>query len=175
MNSAAKGAANRPSSPSPSVITDFAPVRPRGGRRRLRRALRRRRRALVSSLVVTAAVLAAAPLTDAIRPERGERSATAGAREGPRDAALVSAPVRIADPGAVRLLRRGDVVDVLAVAPPRGPARVVARRARVTGVPAEGRTGAGGGGALLVLAVTPGTAAELAGAAAGGELAVARW
>jgi hypothetical protein len=87
---------------------------------------------------------------------------------------LVSAPVRIADPAAVRLLRRGDVVDVLATAPRRGPARVVARRARVAGVPAEGSAGAGGG-ALLVLAVTRGTAAELAGAAAEGELAVARW
>jgi hypothetical protein len=87
----------------------------------------------------------------------------------------VLAPVRIADVAAARLLEPGDVVDVLAVPAGRvrggreaARVRVVARRARVAEVPA----GAAAGGALLVLAVRPGTAAELAGAGAAGDLAV---
>ncbi|WP_241562350.1 RcpC/CpaB family pilus assembly protein [Streptomyces hoynatensis] len=178
----------------------FAPVRPRGGRHRLRRAVYRRRRALAAALAVTAAVFAA--MVAATDP-RGASPPVAAARGGPPGAAsggagaagpparLVSAPVRIADAAAVRLLRPGDRVDVLA-APvasggfgaerPDGPARVVARRARVAEVP-ESAAGppsavapAGPGeGALLVLSVPPETAAALAGAAAGADLAVARW
>jgi hypothetical protein len=52
----------------------------------------------------------------------------------------VTAPVRIADAAAVRLLRPGDRVDVIA-ADGRGAGRVVAAGARVTGVPERYGTG----------------------------------
>lgn len=93
---------------------------------------------------------------------------------------LVAAPVRIADPGAVRLLRAGDLVDVLAAqqqrdgAPVARPARVVAAAVRVVAIPAtdpEERVGLGEG-ALVVLATTPPTAAALASAAVSGPLSV---
>ncbi|WP_255308158.1 RcpC/CpaB family pilus assembly protein [Streptomyces marincola] len=165
-------------------------MRPRGGRWRLRRAARRHRRRL-------AAVLALASAAVAFAVPRGERTdlstpAAAAAREGPsapaRDEARVLAPVRIADAEAVRLLRPGDRVDVLAAtaASTAGtsgaearPARVVARRARVADVPeqppAEDVARTSAHGALLVLSVPPGTAAALAGAAATADLAVTRW
>jgi hypothetical protein len=111
---------------------------------------------------------------------------------------LVRAPVRIADAAAVRLLRPGDRVDVLAAS------RVVARDAVVVGVPAfseAGRRAAGSGGtqsrsvgagagmppaddpglslgatsaagALVVLRVSRGVAAALSGAAADSPLGV---
>jgi pilus assembly protein CpaB len=94
----------------------------------------------------------------------------------------VAAPVRIADPAAVDLLRAGDVIDVLAAdagpdgaRPQRAPrAQVVARGVRVLTVPQPGEDaqrgfacGAGGGGA-------PPTqlAAELASAAAVSRLSL---
>ncbi|MFI0895927.1 hypothetical protein [Streptomyces sp. NPDC020983] len=94
------------------------------------------------------------------------------------------APVRIADAGAVRLLRPGDLVDVLAAG------RVVASGVSVVAIPeeaggtpveapldtAEGEAppaeGAGTGGALVVLSVSRGVAAALSGAAASNPLAV---
>lgn len=95
---------------------------------------------------------------------------------------MVSAPVRIADPETVRLLRPGDRVDVIAVGDAGGNARVVARGVRVARVPhaaagpgghAAGGTGAAGAGALVVLAVERSTATALLGAGASGRLAVA--
>ncbi|MFD7511909.1 hypothetical protein ACFV5N_21605, partial [Streptomyces sp. NPDC059853] len=103
--------------------------------------------------------------------------------EPPPPGELVSAPVRIADAEVVRLLAPGDVVDVLAADPGAAePARVVARRAEVAGIPGrdeapreEAGPFATTDGALLVLTVPRATAAELAGAAAGSLLAVSRW
>ncbi|MDQ0713984.1 hypothetical protein QFZ55_003436 [Streptomyces luteogriseus] len=88
----------------------------------------------------------------------------------------VTAPVRISDAAAVRLLRPGDRVDVIAAeaAVPGGDARVVARGARVTKVP-EPVEGAGESGALVVLSVPRATAARLAGASATKRLAVTLW
>jgi Flp pilus assembly protein CpaB len=89
--------------------------------------------------------------------------------------ATVSVPVRIADAGAVRLLRPGDRVDVISGADGTGPSRVVARSARVDRLPRSvetGPVGAADGGALVVLRVPRGTATALAGAAAAGRLAV---
>ncbi|MEN3540262.1 SAF domain-containing protein [Microbispora sp. ZYX-F-249] len=85
-------------------------------------------------------------------------------------AGLVATPIRIADPDAARLLFPGDVIDVLA-AFEDGPfqARTVAQEVRVIARP-PGRTD---GGALLVLATTPGQAAQLAQAQAQGRLFVA--
>lgn len=84
----------------------------------------------------------------------------------------VSAPVRIADGAAVRLLRPGDRVDVIAAQETGGDgARVVARGARVTKVP-EPLDAAGESGALVVLSVPRATAARLAGASATARLAV---
>jgi Flp pilus assembly protein CpaB len=82
----------------------------------------------------------------------------------------VATPVRIADAGAVRLLRSGDRVDVLAaadapegtVAP--GRARVVAQSVPVLAVPRGTFGAAGDQGALIVLATSRDQAAALAGA-----------
>lgn len=77
---------------------------------------------------------------------------------------LVAVPVRIPDAGSVGLLRVGDRVDV-AAADPRGadPAYVVAPAAPVLALPAADEGGGGGlGGRLVVLAIPPATARELA-------------
>ncbi|MGW7270274.1 hypothetical protein ACWGH5_07140 [Streptomyces sp. NPDC054864] len=156
----------------------FSPVRVRGGRRRLRSLLRHRRRAMAAGLAVTAAALVAAGPRDAerTRPQGNPAAAAVPAREserGDRAAAPVTAPVRIADAETVRLLRRGDRVDV--VASDGSASRVVAAGARVTEVP-EPQEGAAEGapevGALVVLSVPRATAARLAGAGASMRLAV---
>lgn len=87
---------------------------------------------------------------------------------------MVSAPVRIADAAAVRLLRPGDRVDVVA-AERSGPPRVVAVAARVAEVPdPEKGVGTGGdSGALVVLSVPRETARALVGAGTVSRLAVA--
>lgn len=82
------------------------------------------------------------------------------------DTGLVATPVRIADPGAARLLQPGDLVDVLAAAARDvGPAtvNVVAAGARVLAVPDPSSAPSGiDDGALVLLATTPQTAALLA-------------
>jgi hypothetical protein len=99
-----------------------------------------------------------------------------------RPAEIVSAPVRIADAATVRLLQRGDRVDVIAAATsPSQPmgrpqkevaAWVVAAGVRVTEIP-DGQETSTDGGALVVLSVPRATARELAGAAATSQLALA--
>src|SRR5690606_1171995 len=86
---------------------------------------------------------------------------------------LVAAPVRIADPGSVQLLKVGDRVDVLAVptafepasaTTPEAtsdPAFAVAEAAPVIAIPEPDATGSFDG-ALVVLAVSSEVAAELA-------------
>jgi Flp pilus assembly protein CpaB len=84
--------------------------------------------------------------------------------------------VRLADLAVATLLRPGDRVDVLASAPDTGAAGVVAAGALVlsapSGAPTETPLGAPEASGLLVLAVPPGTATTLAGAAATGSLTV---
>lgn len=115
--------------PANREVPPFPPVRVRGGRYRLSpmggRA-RGRRRALAAGLAVTAvALVAAGPrIGDPVRGHPSEGSgAGASARAqsamrapapSARAARKVSAPVRIADAAAVRLLRPGDRVDVIA-------------------------------------------------------------
>lgn len=88
----------------------------------------------------------------------------------------VAAPVRIADPATVRLLRPGDVVDVLAAGAdqPAAAARLVAAAVRVVTVPRTARDAfdAGTGGGLVLLETTPSTAARLAAAAVTERLSV---
>jgi Flp pilus assembly protein CpaB len=87
---------------------------------------------------------------------------------------LVAVPVRVGDPGAVRLLRAGDRVDLLA-ADPRGAtaARVLGRDVPVLAIP---RAGAGSPGlttgALVVLALPDATAASVAQASVASYLSV---
>ncbi|WP_246341872.1 hypothetical protein [Streptomyces physcomitrii] len=88
-------------------------------------------------------------------------------------------PVRLGDPETVRLLRRGDRVDVIA-ADREGEARVLVSGARVWRDPggASGSDAAGAeeaGGALVVLSVPRRTAVRLAGAGTRSELAVTLW
>ncbi|KAF3465909.1 hypothetical protein [Streptomyces sp. Tu 3180] len=167
-------------------VPHFAPVRVRGGLLHPGRLARHRRRAVAAGLAVTAAALVAAGPRDADR-SRGHPGGSASARAAsaalgdrpvrPRRAGeTVTAPVRIADAAAVRLLRPGDRVDVIAAEETvsGGEARVVARGARVTEVP-EPLEGAGDGGALVVLSVPRSTAAGLAGASATARLAVTLW
>ncbi|MET9349066.1 hypothetical protein [Streptomyces termitum] len=153
--------------PAPCGVPPFPPLRVRGTRSRLRRALRRHRHLPVTLLVLAAAALALA---------RSPGPAPAAPAPAPAEAAapvrLVSAPVRIADAEAVRLLRPGDRVDVVAASGDgSGGARVIARSARVARVPAADGDRPDGG-ALVVLAVPRATAAELAGAAVTSPLAV---
>jgi Flp pilus assembly protein CpaB len=86
---------------------------------------------------------------------------------------VVAAPVRVADPGAARLLHAGDRIDVLAVAgggPLEDIAPAYGRRARtvVSSVPviAVPREPPGDHGALVVLATSREQAMALAGAGA---------
>ncbi|WP_410538187.1 RcpC/CpaB family pilus assembly protein [Streptomyces sp. KL2] len=121
----------------------------------------------------------------AARPAAGEAPAgpaPPASPDGGEDGTTVDAPVRIPDAEAVRLLRPGDRVDVLATpaaAPGAGPvdrARTIARNVPVAAVPepASGTEAGSGGreGALVVLSVPRPTAARLAGAAAHSRLAV---
>lgn len=158
----------------------FPPLRVRGGQHALRRAMRRRRRAVAAGLAVTAAALAVSSPQAAERthppaaPAPRERGPAREAREA-REARVVSAPVRIADAETVRLLRPGDLVDVIAAADPPSPsggeARVLATGARVERVPGAGN-GAPEAGALIVLAVPRETARVLVGAGPSSRLAV---
>ncbi|WP_307671420.1 hypothetical protein [Streptomyces sp. V2I9] len=161
-----------------------------GGPDRLRRMLRRQRRAAATGLALAGAALATTGLSGADGEAR--LSATAPPGAGRASVRLVSAPVRVADPETVRLLRPGDRVDVIAVGDAGGEARVVARGARVAKVPASGAgAGAGAGedtvddgvvsgpgagaraGTLVVLSVERSTATALLGAGVSGRLAVA--
>jgi len=93
---------------------------------------------------------------------------------GTLEGGLVATPVRIADAGAVRLLRAGDVVDVLAASTDRSgvaAARAVASDVRVLAVPSPDDS-AFDDGALVVLATTSGTAALLARAGVTSRLSV---
>lgn len=115
-------------------------------------------------------------LTD-VRLVGGAATAAGG---GPTDAAsgLAAAPVRLADAEAARLLRAGDLVDVLG-ATPEGSADVIAEAVRVLSVPRPPEGGGflagdgAAGGALVVLEVDRDTARALAGAAAAGVLSAA--
>ncbi|MEV1022227.1 RcpC/CpaB family pilus assembly protein [Streptomyces sp. NPDC050264] len=162
-------------------------MRVRGPRWRSGRAGRRRRGpAAAAGLVLAAAALAAAvPSSGAGRAHERAQAPPGERARGP--AVLVSAPVRIADAGAVRLLRPGDRVDVVAArADGRPGVRVLASGARVTSVPEEeppsdpaasdlpGDT-VTAGGSLVVLSVGRATAARLAGAGATSRLAVTVW
>jgi Flp pilus assembly protein CpaB len=123
------------------------------------------------------------PVGGAVRP--GEvltdvRLVGGAAGRGPADAAsgLAAAPVRLADAEAARLLRAGDLVDVLG-ATPEGSADVIAEAVRVLSVPRPVEGGGflagdgAAGGALVVVEVDRETARALAGAAAAGVLSAA--
>ncbi|MER8067294.1 hypothetical protein ABTZ59_03120 [Streptomyces sp. NPDC094034] len=178
-----------PSAPEPCGVPPFDPLRVRGSGRRLRRALFRRRRATAAGLAMTAAALATAGAGGSVgaaadadsRAESGAPGAVAAAKPSQASRAqraakmkMVSAPVRIADGATVRLLRRGDRVDVIAAAEGAPEARVVASGARVIEVPRARETvvDTGDGGALIVLSVPRATATELAAAGATSRLAV---
>lgn len=78
---------------------------------------------------------------------------------------LVAVPVRIGDPGAVRLLHVGDRVDLLAADPQGGSsAQVLGRGVPVVSIPRanEDSPGLTNGGALVVVAVPAGTAGAVA-------------
>ncbi|MCO4699074.1 hypothetical protein LRR80_05165 [Streptomyces sp. RO-S4] len=170
--------------PAPCGVPHFAPVRVRGSLALAGRLVRHRRRAVAVGLAVTAAALVAAGPRDTDR-SRGHPPGAPAARapvtsdgdrtaRPPRAGATVTAPVRIADAATVRLLRPGDRVDVIAAGETvsGGAARVVARGAKVTEVPQPVDAD---GGALVVLSVPRGTAADLAGASATARLAVTLW
>ncbi|MFJ9892573.1 hypothetical protein ACIQPR_04495 [Streptomyces sp. NPDC091280] len=163
--------------PATCEVPHFAPVRVRGGWYRLRRLLRHRRRAVAAGLAVTAVALVAAGPRDTAQARHGDRPRGHPVADPVRQqrgaVEWVSAPVRIADAGTVRLLRSGDRVDVIAAQDTAagGDAEVVARGVRVTKVP-EPLDEAAGSGALVVLSVPRATAARLAGASATARLAV---
>ncbi|MFJ5519775.1 RcpC/CpaB family pilus assembly protein [Streptomyces griseoluteus] len=174
--------------PATREVPFFPPLRVRGGGGPAGRLARHRGRAVAAGLAVTAAALVAAG--------PGSPGGGAPAAQGPRGhpvtgpvrshgpGELVRAPVRIADAATVRLLRPGDRVDVVAAeerpAPAgSGPARVLARGARVVRLPEPLERVPGEGsvteGALVVLAVPRATAARLVGANPMARLAVTLW
>ena len=84
----------------------------------------------------------------------------------------VAAPVRVADPGAVALLRVGDLVDVIAADPQgRNDPAVVAAAVPVVALPQTEQAALAAGG-LVVLAVDEATATALAAAAVSAYLSV---
>jgi Flp pilus assembly protein CpaB len=110
-------------------------------------------------------VRAGEPLTDA-------RLVTSSLLDG--YPGLVAVPVRIGDPGAVRLLRVGDRIDVLAADPQaKAPAAVVGRDVPVLAVPSAGdRTPGLTNGALVVLGLPPAAARAVAQASVSSVLSV---
>lgn len=100
----------------------------------------------------TGPVRAGEPMTDA-------RLVTSSLLEG--YPGLVAVPVRIGDAGAVRLLRVGDRVDLLA-ADPQGEqaAQVLGRDVPVLAIPREGEQAPGLTSGALVVVGVPGTAAR---------------
>jgi pilus assembly protein CpaB len=134
----------------PSVVPDGA-LRP--GARVVGRALAgpmRRGEPLTDVRLAGVGLLGADPLTDA-----------------------VAAPVRIADPGAVALVREGDRIDVLATPPDgAGPAVVVADDVLVLATPRDPVDGAAADGALVVVRTTRRGASALARAAVGDRLSL---
>jgi pilus assembly protein CpaB len=126
---------------------------------------------------VAGAVRRGEPLTDVRLVGAGLLGAATG---------LVAAPVRLAEDGVSALVRPGDVVDVVAASAPdpvgqsvtaattptpQRPAlaRVVASAAQVLAVPTDQTAS---GGTLVLLAVSPRTATDLAGAAVSSRLSV---
>lgn len=167
--------------PPPGGVPPFPPLRVRGGSaQRLRRAVWRQRRAMAAGLALTAAALAASGLGGSGAEGRvGAGHGTAGSagagavpHRAPPPVRLVSAPVRIADAAAVRLLRPGDRVDVIASEGAGGGSRVLAKGARVAQVPPASAEGSTEYGALIVLSVPRATAATLAGAGISAGFAV---
>lgn len=166
----------RPASVLPGRdVPDFGVIRV--GRCRVRHRLRaalRRRRVLLSVTAVLCAALAALPWATGLpRTAPAPGPAHRAVSRPPAAAQRVRAPVRLADPAMVRLLRPGDRVDVLAADGDGGRARTVVRHARVQQVPEAG--GRQPDGALVVLKVPRGAAARLAGAATHARLSVTLW
>jgi pilus assembly protein CpaB len=91
----------------------------------------------------------------------------------PHPPGTVATPIRVADPGAARLLSSGDVIDVLATATgweeSGASAAVVAAAVTVLSV----LSGDPEGGTLVVLATTGDQAARLAAAQPAGRLSIA--
>lgn len=103
------------------------------------------------------------PVTDA-------RLMTASLLEG--YPGLVGVPVRIGDPGSVRLLRAGDRVDLVAADPQGGrDAVVVGRGVPVLAIP-RARDPGPTGGALVVLGLPESSVRRVAGASASALLSV---
>jgi pilus assembly protein CpaB len=128
------------------------------------------RRGDVIGRTLAGAVRRGEPLTDARLVGPGLLTAAQVA------AGLVAAPVRIADPGTVTLVRAGDHVDVLATTTTgqAGLVTPVAEDVAVLAVPhvSTDPTAAGGDGALIVLAARGSAAVALAGAAVTSRLSI---
>ena len=86
----------------------------------------------------------------------------------------VIAPLRLADPALVALVRPGDLVDVIAADARAGQAAVVAAGARVVTVPQvpDEDVGPGSDGALVLIDVDAHTASVVAQAAASATLTI---
>ncbi|SDM31754.1 hypothetical protein SAMN05421874_15325 [Nonomuraea maritima] len=84
---------------------------------------------------------------------------------------LVATPVRVADAATATLVSPGSTVDLLSSAQEGVPARQITSGTTVITVPPTGERDTHGG-ALMVVAATPGQAAELASAQAHGRLSI---
>lgn len=84
---------------------------------------------------------------------------------------LDAVPVRLADPGAVDLLRPGDRIDLIATDPSSGESSALATRAPVIAIPlpstaSDGLAAQAPSGALIVIGANPTNAHDIAGAGA---------
>lgn len=87
---------------------------------------------------------------------------------------LLAVPVRISDPGAVTIARPGELIDLIAApVDGQGEARPIALRVPVLAIPAQTEGGLHADGALIIVAVSPAQAADLAEAAVSARLSVA--
>lgn len=131
---------------------------------------------------------------EALGPNRVMSPGVLGGLAGSAESDVVAVGVRLADPGEARLLRPGDVIDLLAArgagptdgeheASARTSAETVAKAVRVLAIPRPddesdgvlgGRSsGSLDGGALIVLAVDESTSRRIAAASANSRLSVA--
>lgn len=132
---------------------------------------------------------------EALGPNRVMSPGVLGGLAGSAESDVVAVGVRLADPGEARLLRPGDMIDLLAArgvgptdgeheASARTSAETVAKAVRVLAIPRPDDEGGDGvlggrssgsldGGALIVLAVDESTSRRIAAASANSRLSVA--
>jgi hypothetical protein len=136
-------------------VTNQLPQHLTALRSRLRRTARRRRRPLAAVLAGAGTLVALVSLTSPTAP-------TTSAEPPPRvSAGQVVVPISLTPPSVVKALTAGDVVDLVGVSQADGPARIVARKARILALPDSGSAFSAISSAVVMVAVDEGAALPL--------------